>query len=245
MFPVALVALMGVVFTTAVRAAPIDDLVGIWIRPPQRGPSADARLRLPAVEAPPLNAKYRGIYEAAQKARLEADERGEPLINDRTLCLPDGMPKMLTTTFPIEITRGRDKLTLIAEFNTQVRHIVLGDAQHPPADQLDPTFFGHSIGRWQDGVLVVDTVGLRSSTVLFEEVPHSEQLRIVERIRVRQPDLLEIEVTMIDPEVLMRPWTVTRWFVRSDEPSLREFVCAENNRHSATPTGTIGLDVPE
>lgn len=241
----ALASLALILVAPAPRAAPIDDLIGVWIRPAQQGAGADPSLRLPPVEPPPLNTKYRAIYEAAKQARREADERGEPLINDRTLCLPDGMPKMLTTTFPIEITRGRDKLTMIAEFNTQVRHILLGDAKHPAPDDLEWNFFGHSIGAWQGAVLVVDTIGLRDSTLLFEDVPHSEQLRLVERFRLRKPDLLEIEVTMTDPEALTRPWTVSRWFVRSDEPSLREFVCAENNRHSATATGTIGLDVPE
>lgn len=231
-----LCGLLALASTATSSATATADLVGVWLMPAQAGPDADPTLRVPAVQPPPLNAKYRAIYDASERKRLDADARGEPLIDDRTLCLPDGMPKMMSTTFPLEILQGRNSLALIAEFNTQVRHVQLGNASHPAEDELEYTFFGHSIGRWEDNTLIVDTIGMRDSTVLFREVPHSESLRIVERFRLRKPDVLEVEITMIDPVVFTRPWTVTRLFVRDDGVELREFVCTENNRHArATP----------
>lgn len=216
----------------------IRGLNGVWVMPNQRSIEADSKHKLPEPPPPSLNERYVATYEKAEKLRELAASRGEPLVNDRTLCFPDGVPKMISTTFPIEILETPGKITIIAEFNTQVRHVYL-DGSHPPADELEYNFFGHSIGRWEGDELVVDTVGLRDSTELFERVPHSEQLRVIERFRLSEPDLLKVSITMIDPVVLTEPWTIERIFERRPDIELREFICVENNRHYGGASGII------
>jgi hypothetical protein len=76
--------------------------------------------------------------------------------------------------------------------------------------------------------------------MLAPGVPHSDQLRISERIRRVAPEWLEIEVTLTDPVVLAEPFTVTNTYHRLDG-ELREYVCLENNRDSADEKGRPGM----
>lgn len=222
----------------AAYAGGTQGLTGVWVMPNQRSIEADSKYKLPEQPPPPLNEKYVAIYEKAERLRELAASRGEPLVNDRTLCFPDGMPKVMSTTFPIEILETPGKITIIAEFNTQVRHVYL-DGSHPPADELEYNFFGHSVGRWEGGELIVDTVGIRDSTELFEQVPHSEHLQVIEKFRLSEPDVLKVSITMIDPIVLTGPWTIERIFERRPDIDLREFICVENNRHYGGASGNI------
>jgi hypothetical protein len=61
-------------------------------------------------------------------------------------------------------------------------------------------------------------------------VPHSEQMHLTERIR--RPDLghLEVEATVEDPKVLVKPWTLKRTANLAPREEIMEFICNENNR---------------
>src|ERR1700735_2610620 len=98
----------------------------------------------------------------------------------------------------------------------------------PPADP-NPAWYGHSIGRWDGGTLVVDRVGFDPRVWLdVESHPHSDKLHIVERYH--RPDLghLEIEITVDDPGVLAKPWTQKRVADLAHE-EIFEYICQENN----------------
>src|SRR5262245_19797787 len=101
---------------------------------------------------------------------------------------------------------------------------------------------GHSIGHWEGDTLVIDSVGFNETTLLAAGVPHSEQLRIVERIRRVDAQWMEIETTLIDPVVLAEPYTsITSYRHLDDE--IREYICLENNRDSADEKGRPGLSL--
>jgi hypothetical protein len=104
-------------------------------------------------------------------------------------------------------------------------------ARDHPKD-LDPTWMGHSIGRWEKDTLVIDTVGLNDKSWLLPGtwLPHTEMLHIVSRYR--RPDLghLKIDVTLEDPGTFTKP--VERhvtWQLAGDE-DLLESICNENNQ---------------
>jgi hypothetical protein len=96
---------------------------------------------------------------------------------------------------------------------------------HPPADELEPTFMGHSIGKWEGDTLVVDTVGLRNEPWL-DGRGHvsSKQMRIVERYQRLDQDTLKVELTIIDPIAFTKPW------VRTGYRRLRTWDLAEDMR---------------
>jgi hypothetical protein len=80
------------------------------------------------------------------------------------------------------------------------------DGRSHPAD-LKPTWNGHSVGRYEGDTLVVETRGIKDKAwVDISGHPHTTSMRLTERIRLTQPDRLEIEATIDDPETYKKPW---------------------------------------
>jgi hypothetical protein len=94
----------------------------------------------------------------------------------------------------------------------------------------NPSWMGYSVGHWEGGTLVVESLGFNDRTWLDRDGhPHSEALRMTERYR--RPDFghLEIEVTLNDPAVYARPWTVALRAELDTDTELLESVCNETN----------------
>ena len=81
-------------------------------------------------------------------------------------------------------------------------------------------------------MLAIDTVGIRGDTGFDSSgIEHSDQIRVTERMRQTAPDMLEDEITVIDPKAFVHPWVVTKRYKRG-APNLQimEYICEENNR---------------
>jgi hypothetical protein len=110
------------------------------------------------------------------------------------------------------------------------RQIFMDGRGHPK--DVNPTWTGHAIGRWEGDTLVVDKVGFNDKTWLDNDGhPHTEMLHIIERYRRPDKGHLEMETTVEDPGTLAKPWTQKRIadLAPGDEEVL-EFICNENNR---------------
>jgi hypothetical protein len=105
--------------------------------------------------------------------------------------------------------------------------------------EVPPGYYGRSVGRWEDDTLVVDTVGIKDS-VQYQRIPHSDQMRITERIRLLAPDILHDEITIEDPVVLGMPVTYTLAYRRMPGYEMVEFVC-DNNREYVDEDGVIRM----
>jgi hypothetical protein len=222
---------------TSAQAPPapgIPDISGSWERAPAGGQQSQ----------PPLKPEYRQQWQAKTQAIREAAAKGEPLADRATECLPEGMPAMMGATFPIEFLQSKGQVTVIEEAFTQVRRILLDKPQKDIAD-VEPSFYGHSVGRWENGTLIVDTVGVREN-VRFQNAPHSKQMRITERISLAANGTLRDEVTIEDPITLERPWTVAFAYRRMPNYTLLEYVC-EDNREFTDDKGLqkMRVDTPE
>ena len=80
------------------------------------------------------------------------------------------------------------------------------DGRGHPAD-VNPTWMGHSIGRYDGDTLVVDTIGIKGSRWIDHQGhPHSDALHLVERIRRVDENSLEFEVTIDDPTAYKNTW---------------------------------------
>jgi hypothetical protein len=196
---------------------------GIWERPPGQGIRID-----PAGSQPPYNPEYAARFKAAMDARARGEEVNDPT----SRCLPPGMPRIMVATYPLEILQTPGQVTIIAEWSSQVRRIFTDGRKHPEPDRLDPTFNGHSIGRWDGQTLVVDTVGIHGHTS-FDATPltHSDRMTVSERIRLVNKDLLEDVITITDPGAFTKPWVITRRYARGGpDLQIMEYICEENNR---------------
>ena len=121
----------------------------------------------------------------------------------------------------------------------QTRTIWTDGREHPPLEELDPTFHGHSIGHWEGDTLVVDTIGISDELEFGEGGVHSDQFRLIERIHLSpdDPDLLINEMRMEDPLALEEPWEVVSRYRRDRHGALIEFQCAENDRNPVSEEG--------
>jgi hypothetical protein len=110
------------------------------------------------------------------------------------------------------------------------RQIFMDGRKHPP--DLDPTWYGHSIGRWEGDTLVIDTVGFNDKFWFdFRGFPHTEQLHTIERWTRKDLGTLINEVTIEDPGAYARPFKAT--FTAILQPpgeELLEYICQENNQ---------------
>ncbi len=213
----------------------LPDWGGVWVLARPAAPAAGQ----PPRERPVFKGEYLARYEA-WAAQVKNNNGVVP--RETSNCMPPGMPNMLATAqYPIEFLFTPGRVTAHHEAWMQWRSIYTDGRDHP-AD-LEPGIFGHSVGRWEGGTLVVDTIGIKTITELGAGMKHSSKLRITERIQqdTKDADTLRIEVTMEDPEALAQPYHVTHTFKRQRDWSLMEFICAENDRNPVNEAGLSTL----
>jgi hypothetical protein len=153
-------------------------------------------------------------------------------------CVPPGLPGIMTQPYPIEFLYNPGRIVIVIESFMQFRHVYTDGRAHP--DDPDPTYMGHSIGHWEGDTLVIDSVGFNDDVRIDRSYPHSDQMRIVERIRRVDRDWMQIETTTIDPVALAEPFVTTYWYKHLDD-QIREYICLENNHDSVDAGGQPGF----
>ena len=157
-----------------------------------------------------------------QRQRLSDNSKDSP----QARCLPSA-PLRYGPLW--EFVQSKDFLVYISDDESPGFHQIYLDGRGHPADP-NPAWYGHSVGRWDGDTLVVDRVGFDPRVWLDVEAhPHSDKLHITERYH--RPDLghLDIEITVDDPGVLVKPWTQKRVAELAQE-EIFEYICQENNR---------------
>src|SRR5215471_15480508 len=192
------------------------DLSGVW-RPADNALIYDLSLGLPKGETLPLTSEALKI----KAGRLAKDD---PEAN----CLPTGVPRI--APFPWRIVQTPTHIFFLFEGNIHsYRQIFMNATKHP--DDLDPTWYGHSIGHWEGDTLVVDTVGF-NDRFWFDFVghPHTQRLHTIERYTRKDAGTLINEVTIDDPGAYSRPFKVTFTARLMPDEELMEYICQENEQ---------------
>jgi hypothetical protein len=126
----------------------------------------------------------------------------------------------------MQIVQTPGLIVMLFEYDHFTRQIYLDRREH--SQNLDPTWMGESIGRWEGDTLVVDTVGLNDKTWLDQVGhPHSDRLNVVERIRRTSHDTLQDDVTIDDPKAYTAPWMGRQVFKLRPNWHLIEYVCED------------------
>jgi len=231
------------------QSAALSQVTGLPWRPPSPEPRNIAGAYQPQTNPtllpiegglPPFNEKGRAVYER----RIKMAEAGTPETNASSECLPHGTPRLLLNSFPIFIYQVPGEVLFLHEIQHLVRHVYM-DEEHPK--DLDPTYLGHQVGRWDGNTLVVDTVAMNDKTSWIDVTgaPHGDQLHVVERYtKISGGRQLELLVTIDDPEFYTRPWTGRYMFDWSPNIRQMEYVCQENNRNPGGADGTTQVIHP-
>jgi hypothetical protein len=183
------------------------------------------------IEDVPFQPWARALH-AAREAAFESDE-------PHTRCKISGGPRQFITPYGVEFIDLPDlkRLYIFDIGGPHTFRIVYMDGRPHPRD-LVPSYYGHSVGRWESDSLVVDTVGFNEKFWIDREgEPHTDKLHLIERFSRPDFNTLQYEVTVDDPGAYTATWTggfLLRWSAGTE---LFEYVCQDNNK---SPEGMVG-----
>ena len=149
------------------------------------------------------------------------------------LCLPHGVPRLLSATQPIQILQKPKQITVLYQANHQARQFYIDDPL-PTADNApDPTYNGsvrRALGRamrwWW-------TPSAMNDQTWLDDVGASAQrgLARVERYELTEPDRLRVNVTVTDPQTFTAPWEMQLTYKRQPGLRFKEDACSEKFWH--------------
>jgi hypothetical protein len=142
-------------------------------------------------------------------------------------CFPPGVPRIYLHPVPMEIIQIPGRVFLRFEFDHLLREIWTDGRGHPT--DWNPTYMGHSIGKWKGDTFVVDTIGFNDKTWLDRlGHRHSEDLHVVERFRRVDHNTLQDDITVEDPKTFTKPWNTHVIFALRPDWEILEHACADN-----------------
>jgi hypothetical protein len=162
--------------------------------------------------------------EALFLQRVRDSRKESPLAR----CLPVSVPfhNFFNLT---QIVQTPGLIVMLYESPNSPHRTVFTDGRDLPKDP-NPTWLGYSVGRWEGDTLVVTTAGFNDRGWLDSAGhPQTESLRLTERLRRRDFGHMDFEMTIDDPKVFTKPFTVKRQRVLAADTELLEDVC-ENER---------------
>lgn len=215
-------------------------LNGVWLNAEYKGSSSHTELErvLRTVDGnlPPM---LPWASELLNK-RIKDSQEGLPFASTLALCLPGGIPLMLFgDDVPVKIVETPEDVTMLFMEGNRFRVIPM-NADH--AKEIDPSYMGDAVGKWQGDTLVVDNVGLSERTTLDQiGMPHTEKLHVTERYRRTGKDSMEIRVTIDDPGTFTKPWDAkVNYKLAPAGTRVTEDIC-ENNRNPPDEQGRSGF----
>jgi len=170
---------------------------------------------------------------AAEQMRVSNEEvlsgkRGMPFLAT-SRCYPGSVPgQLLWTTEPFYFVQNPKMVHMVWQRDSLSRRITMTDKH---TEVVKPSWFGESIGRYENGELVVDTIGLSTKLSFLDmfRTPHTEKLHVTERFKLTADGkFLEAFVKVEDEDAFNEPmYMMARW--RKQAGAWQEFICAENN----------------
>ena len=126
---------------------------------------------------------YGGLkLKPAALAAAQAWNPRDDLTLDK-VCSPPSIVYAMQGPFPMEVYQGTELIVFKLEYYDMVRIVFMDGRAHPPKD-APHSKVGHSIGRWEGDVLVVDTDHLAAATILNNGLGHTDDVHVVERFRL-------------------------------------------------------------
>jgi hypothetical protein len=201
----------------------------------------------------PFTAAGRKRYQESK--RLQAQGNFEAYDYAKTRCSSPGLPRLMITPERFRVWQRPGIVTLQFEWNRLFRQIDMGglisqrrvgtSAFAPggtPGGGVDEdALVGRAIpiskGKWEGQTLVVSTEGFPSNTLIDDLVGHGYEMKLTERIRLRDNDTLEDQVTIEDAEFFTKPWQTVVTYKRQPDAAFPENVCLDSLNLEHWPPG--------
>ena len=214
------------------RPKPPFDVTGTWF--------VDLRRSFEDFKFGPPYPQFLEGGQQAMKEAAEARAKGVPYRDSIGQCYPAGMPMIMTRVWPISMMQAPTVIFMMFNFTNSLRIVYLDGRKHTDPDIAEMTYNGESIGHWEKDTLVVHTKYFEANQHWIDEgIPVSEELEIVERIRLLEKGtILEIEYTMTDPKNWKGEWKSTKRWMRADYSDISEVECLPNLNKDLPSTDT-------
>ena len=155
---------------------------------------------------------------------------GHVPFSPRETCWPAGVPAfdVFSRLRPVYFLERPNEVVIINEGDAQARHVYMNV---PHSKNPKPSWYGESVGRYENGDLVIDTIGLNDKTYVDNYLaPHTTALHVVERFHPEADGkTLNLTLTVDDPGAFNASWTARQIYHRMPQDKMQEDVCAENN----------------
>jgi Carboxypeptidase regulatory-like domain len=172
----------------------------------------------------PVRLVEMGKYEMLPWA--QAEMKRPDRISPNAFCLPQG--PVLGGNVPFKFVQSPQTIVALTEDIFTYRQFHMDVHEHPKDG--DPTWMGHSIGRWEGDTLVVDSANFNNKSWTPLGRPHTDKLHLVERFRRPDAGHLEYEMTIDDPGTYTHPWTIKFASNLLVGEEIGEYICTENEQ---------------
>ncbi len=179
-------------------------------------------------DPPPMLPWAKEKFDANVDPTKERNDHGRMERDPGMNCFPPGPTWLHVQPRPFEFIEAPGRILIRYEWDRALREIWMDGRKHP--QDLDPNWMGHSIGKWEGDVLVVDTVGITEKTWLdMAGHVHSDALHLVERFSRKDKETLVVDITFEDPVAYSKPWTGQRIFKLHPGWEIQEHVACETH----------------
>jgi hypothetical protein len=132
-------------------------------------------------------------------------------------CEPEGLPRLMRNPHPFEFVDRGAEILMRSELYDLVRTIRMDETSVPDDAPASP--LGYSIGRWDNGTLVIETS--RINWPYFDNIgtPQSESIELVERYTLSDDQSrIDYQITVTDPATFTEPATIAGYWLALGEP---------------------------
>jgi hypothetical protein len=202
-------------------ATPADK--GVWT--PQFGVTEP----IAALDTVPFQPWARALYDSRQVHELEPHAR----------CKPSGTARQFLTPYGVEFVELPEvkRLYIFDIGGPHTFRVVYMDGR-PHPQNLSPTYYGHSTGKWEGDTLVIDSVGFNEGFWLDRRgLPHTTQMHTVERFTRLDAETVDYKITVNDPGAYTGQWTGGFHLGWDKGTELFEYVCQQANYASELMVG--------
>lgn len=181
----------------------------------------------------PFTEKGRQRYQ--ENKRYQAKRNLDEYDFAAARCASPGLPRVMLTPERFRIWQRPSFTVFQFEWNRLFRQVDMGGLMKQTRLVEDDELVGRAIpiskGQWEGDTLVLSTEGFAENTLIDNLVPHGYDLKLTERIRLRDTDTLENHITIEDAEYFTRPWETSVTYKRQPDDAFAEQVCLDKLSH--------------
>ena len=199
--------------------------------------------------AVPFTEAGRKTYEQNKTAAQSGDFAFDGTM---TRCSSPGIPRLMLSPKRFKIFDRPGKVLFLFEWNRLFRQIDMrDDATIENSKALEGTEnfafdlyglentvgaqVGHARGHWEGRTLVAETDHFVDYKMFDGLIQTSDQLKLTERVRLKDRDTLEYRVTIVDPATFTKPWDVVLTYKRQPDAPFQEDICMERKKAGESP----------